>query len=61
MSRRIETIDDAVTTPFSHLTRCLYPVDEAREQLGGISHTKFYDLVDRGEIALTKLGRRSPP
>jgi hypothetical protein len=37
----------------------LYPIDEAREQLGGISHTKFYDLVDRGEITLTKLGRRS--
>jgi hypothetical protein len=27
--------------------------------LGGISHSKFYDLVNKHEIRLIKLGRRS--
>ena len=39
--------------------RLLYPVPEARELLGDISHTKFYDLVRLGKIRLTKIGRRS--
>lgn len=40
-------------------SRTLYPVKEAREQLGGISHTGFYGLVAKGQIHLVKLGRRS--
>ncbi len=39
--------------------RLLHPVPEARELLGGISHTYFYELVREGRIKLTKLGRRS--
>ncbi len=39
--------------------RLLHPIPEARELLGGISHTKFYDLVRLGKIRLTKIGRRS--
>ena len=40
-------------------TRLLYPIPEARELLGGISHTTFYQLVGQGKIRLTKIGRRS--
>ena len=40
-------------------SRLLYPVPEAREQLGGISHGKFYQLVSAGVVRLTKIGRRS--
>ncbi len=39
--------------------RLLYPVPEAREKLGGISHSFFYDLVAQGVIRLTKIGKRS--
>lgn len=41
------------------IKRALYPIPEAREQLGGISNTAFYELVKQGRIQLTKLGRRS--
>ena len=40
-------------------SRVLYPVPEARELLGGISHTTFYKLVNEEHIRLIKLGRRS--
>ena len=39
--------------------RLLYPVPEARERLGGISHTHFYELVRQGKIKLAKLGDRA--
>jgi hypothetical protein len=39
--------------------RAMYPIREARQQLGGISHTTFYHLVSKDEIRLIKLGRRS--
>ena len=39
--------------------RLLHPVPEARQILGDISHTHFYELVREGRIKLTKLGRRS--
>ena len=39
--------------------RLLHPVPEARQLLGGISHTFFYELVRSGELTLTKLGSRS--
>lgn len=39
--------------------RRLMPVKEARQQLGGISHSTFYALVKRGELSLVKIGRRS--
>ncbi len=47
---------DAIKPP---PTRLLYPVPEAREKLGGISHSFFYDLVAQGVIRLTKIGKRS--
>ena len=37
----------------------LNPVPTARQQLGGISQAKFYQLVDEGVVRLTKIGRRS--
>jgi excisionase family DNA binding protein len=40
-------------------TRHLMPVTEARHQLGGISPTTFYALVNEGELSLVKIGRRS--
>lgn len=39
--------------------RKLYPVAEARQLLGGIGKTFFYDLVNQRELELIKLGRRS--
>ncbi len=39
--------------------RLLHPIPEARQLLGGISHTFFYELVRSGELTLTKLGSRS--
>ncbi len=39
--------------------KALFTISEAREQLGGISHSKFYDLVAKGEINIVKIGRRS--
>ena len=39
--------------------RVLYPVNEAREKLGGISRTMFYDLVRNGFIGIIKVGRRT--
>jgi excisionase family DNA binding protein len=39
--------------------RRLISVAEARQQLGGISQTTFYALVNEGELSLVKIGRRS--
>ncbi len=39
--------------------RLLYPVKEARELLGGIGNSLFYELVKAGQIKLTKIGKRS--
>ena len=39
--------------------RLIYPIPEARQLLGGIGHTKFYDEVKAGRIRLVKIGKRS--
>ena len=39
--------------------RRLISVAEAREWLGGISHSTLYALVKEGELAVVKIGRRS--
>jgi excisionase family DNA binding protein len=39
--------------------RHLMPVKEARYQLGGISPSTFYGLVNKGELSLVKIGSRS--
>lgn len=39
--------------------RELYPVPETRTLLGGISHQKFYDLVNDGSLRIVKIGRRT--
>ena len=39
--------------------RELYPVPEVRALLGGISHQKFYDLVNDGSLKTVKIGRRT--
>jgi hypothetical protein len=38
--------------------RLLVPYDEAREQLGGIGRSKFYELVAAGELTKVCLGSR---
>ena len=43
----------------SERQRLLYPVKEARAQLGGIGNTMFYNMVKDGRIRLTKIGKRS--
>lgn len=48
---------DAASTDVS--LRRMYPVEETRERLGGISHTTFYELVKGGRINTVKLGRRT--
>lgn len=40
-------------------TRLLNPVPEARERLGGIGNSTFYELVKAGEIKLVKIRGRS--
>ncbi len=41
------------------IPRLLHPVNEARQALGGISRTTFYEMVKDGRILLTKIGSRS--
>ncbi len=50
---------DKIKTTGTIPDRLLYPIPEAREKLGGISHSGFYKLVAEGAIRLTKIGRRS--
>jgi excisionase family DNA binding protein len=38
--------------------RTLYDEHEAREQLGGIGRTLFYELIGSGQLRSVKLGRR---
>jgi excisionase family DNA binding protein len=38
--------------------RDLHSIDEAREQLGGISRNTIYDLLRNGELASVQIGRR---
>lgn len=40
------------------MTRMLYPEDEARALLGGISRSTLYVLIKEGKLTPTKLGRR---
>ena len=40
-------------------SRGLYPLPEAREMLGDLSHTKLYELRKKGLIKFVKIGRRS--
>ncbi len=37
----------------------LVPVPDAQDYLGGIGRTLLYDLVNRRELELVKIGRRS--
>ncbi len=39
-------------------TREMYPITEARQLLGGMSHSGFYDRVKEGLIPLICIGRR---
>lgn len=41
------------------IERAAYPLDEAGRLLGGISRGTFYNMRDRNEIRLVKLGRRT--
>ena len=44
------------TTPSDPL---LYPVRKAREALGDIGNSKFYQIVAAGQLKLVKIGSRS--
>lgn len=39
--------------------RALYPISEARELLGNISHTGIYEIIKRGDLKIVKVGSRS--
>lgn len=39
--------------------RLLYPYDEARYLLGDIGKTRFSEMLARGELRRTSIGRRS--
>lgn len=41
------------------MERLLYPIPEARERLGNIGHSTFYELKAEGKIATVKIGRRT--
>lgn len=41
------------------IERLAYPLTEAQALLGGISRGTLYNMRDRGEIRLVKLGRRT--
>ncbi len=41
------------------IDRDLYSVPETRHKLGGISQSKFYELVKEGHICISKIGKRS--
>lgn len=47
------------TTSTDAPERKMYPVEETRDKIGGISHTTFYELVKAGRIRTVKLGRRT--
>lgn len=46
-------------SPLNEFEGKLFSVPEARQVLGGIGHTKFYDLVKGRKISLVHIGRRS--
>jgi hypothetical protein len=39
--------------------RDLYPIDEGRQKLGGVSAASVYRWAKQGKIRLTKLGART--
>lgn len=41
------------------MQKLLYSEAEAREVLGGIGRSKFYELIKSGEIQTVKIGRRT--
>jgi hypothetical protein len=45
--------------PTTAVKRRLYPIPEARQLLGNISHSSFYKEVKAGKIKLVKIGKRS--
>lgn len=55
-SRRSPTAANHRTGPIP--TREMYPIAEARQMLGGMSHSAFYDRVREGVIPLIAIGRR---
>lgn len=58
----VTTVCTSVNSPCTFVgmvERAAYPLDEASELLGGISRGTFYNMRDRGEIRLVKLGRRT--
>jgi excisionase family DNA binding protein len=56
---QVSVVRDLHPTPSPDVRRRLITVVEARNQLGGISRTTFYELVKAGELATVKIGRRT--
>ena len=55
----MESTQIANGTSASLPKRRLYPVSEARQLLGGIGHSTFYQLVKDGVVVITKVRNRS--
>ena len=43
----------------STLSPLIHPIPDAREILGGIGNSKFYEIVSEGQLKLVKIGSRS--
>ena len=46
-------------TTSGEVERILHPVRESRAKLGGMSNSKFYELVGEGKIRTVKIGSRT--
>lgn len=58
--RRANRASRPAAAPIDNIPRReLYPIPEARQLLGGLSHAGFYSRVRDGQITLVHLGRRS--
>ena len=49
----------ATRTPADGTRPLLVPVPDAQNQLGGISRTTLYELINAGELVRVNVGRRS--
>jgi hypothetical protein len=51
--------DHPAAAPSAPVARDLYPLNEARERLGGASNASLYRWAKQGKIRLVKLGGRT--
>lgn len=58
LNERISKTEHPLDPRAFGLLKAAYSVNETLEQLS-IGRTTFYDLVDRGDLKITKLGRKT--